>query len=350
MSKEILGLLRLRGCGGLALGAVVVALGTQLGMVALVLPAPVPQARAAVVSPDTSLSVDADPRPGSQLTLPAPVDDNPGSGQAELAAGNTASPVLSDANAGTPSAVQTEAAESEAETAAVASLSAPLPPDGWLRAALTVADSAASGRPPEAAPSKAATAEVESAGGSAVPATQQASAPASAASPEPPAIPIGPAPVSVPAVAEATTPPAPEPTAAAATVRESAAMADAGQLPTPNPSAWLAEAPDRHWVVQLAASRSRERVERLASTHRLSQLRTLMVETERSGRPWYSLIHGVHADFETAAAVGRDLAHQFGEGEPWIRRVQEVRSAAVTMVPVGAAIGAVATAAVASDD
>ncbi len=357
MPTKLSDLFQLRGSGGLALGAVAVALGSQLGMVALVLPTQAPPAHAAQ-SPNTEFPANLGPNEPSPSPVAADAHASvttaavdargaaPVSGQAEPNATSAIDPPTPASDPEAPTTV----AISEAGAEPVTPLS--LPPDAWLRSALLATD--LDQLPADDMVISTAVSAVERDEAIAEPvagAPQQASpsrlAPVRA--PELPQIPAEPASPTSPLAAAGPTAPTTEPASGAATSLGNRAV-------TPDPEqarakagtvadgAWMHDAPARAWVVQLMAARSRERIERLASAHQLPRVRTLMVESERSGRPWYSLIHGVYGSFEAAAAVGRELASRFGDGEPWIRRVQEVRSGAVALSSVGVAVDPVAAA------
>ena len=335
--------------GSLAAAAAAIALGAQLGMLVLVLPSPAPAAFAASVpSRSAVVSQGFGIGPEAPAAVPAPPARSPQSAPAELRVTETvvqtaAQPALAPELARilgtrpmTPPAAATAAVPAAAEEA-----QAGLAPDmDWGPAASRQPQHDSElAEGPERAPKPTVAPGLGPVGPSLadrnaarpVPGTVLAepAAPVPAAASEPVATPARP---QLPSLASAE----PEvpltealPVTAAAKLPE-----DAAGEPAAN---WMAEADPRAWTVQLAATRSRADLLQLAAHHGLPATRTLVIETERSGRPWYALVYGAYPSFDSAAAVGRELGGRLGEGEAWIRRVAEVRTAARSLEPVGVA-------------
>jgi DamX protein len=340
--------------GILAVAASAIALGAQLGILALVMPSAAPQAHAATkpagvgalvmlpesqVGSELSIAASATPFPpsslGSDRGTAIALESAPELDRIlDSAAAQGRHPADVDRAIGVASEpiVDTELAMLALHTE-VGSAEVPEPLQLPLLAALSE---------PQAEPRSEPNVEAEVAtvvSDAAGPEAQTALATPALEEAESPAVDDSPVAGSVPSISQPTTevatglsPSAPE--------LQPQDEETAGELSGPEPAsatgiAWMQQAEPRDWTLQLVATRSLERIVALASKHALPSERTLVVQSERSGRPWYALVHGVFPDFESAAAAGSELGARLGEGEAWIRRIDEVRGAAVSLQATG---------------
>ena len=113
------------------------------------------------------------------------------------------------------------------------------------------------------------------------------------------------------------------------------AGADAAPAETPSAAAappalsefelTLLDAPADSYTVQIIASTSEEGVREFIAAAQLGEVHGYF-ETRRRRAPWFVVVDGVYADWELASAARSRLAGEFGDLEPWIRRVAQIHA------------------------
>lgn len=98
--------------------------------------------------------------------------------------------------------------------------------------------------------------------------------------------------------------------------------AAAGGLLEPD---WLKGRDPKRYTVQLYSGKNMDKVREIATASAGIAPPAYFVTTSRSG-PWYSLVVGDFADFNSAQDAATKLAAQPGATKPWIRRFSEIQS------------------------
>ena len=87
----------------------------------------------------------------------------------------------------------------------------------------------------------------------------------------------------------------------------------------------LTEVPPDYYVVQLVALGTKEALEEYAARKALQGMSAARVE--RNGRLFYVLLLGVYPDRQAADDAAANLPPEFGEFDPWVRRVESLQQA-----------------------
>lgn len=122
------------------------------------------------------------------------------------------------------------------------------------------------------------------------------------------------------------TPPAP----AAAPPPEFPSQPEAAAEPPAHPRAalqredWIARQDPLTYTLQLLSSMDQDALLGFVRSHPLNDL--AYFESQREGRPWYSLIHGIFPDTAAARTAAEALPPELRKLRPWIRKLGDIQS------------------------
>ena len=88
---------------------------------------------------------------------------------------------------------------------------------------------------------------------------------------------------------------------------------------------WLKGRDPKRYTVQLYSGKDMSKLREMATANAGVAQPAYFTTTSRSG-PWYSLVIGDFADFNSAQAAASKLAGQSGATKPWIRRFSEIQA------------------------
>ncbi len=97
---------------------------------------------------------------------------------------------------------------------------------------------------------------------------------------------------------------------------------------SPGPSEFermLLDSPADSFTLQIIASTSEEGVRDFIAASQLGEIHGYY-ETRRQRGPWFVVIDGIYSDWETAMEARARRAGEFGDPEPWVRRISNVHS------------------------
>lgn len=88
---------------------------------------------------------------------------------------------------------------------------------------------------------------------------------------------------------------------------------------------WLKGRDPKRYTVQMYSGKDMSKLREMATANASVAQPAYFTTTSRSG-PWYSLVIGDFADFNSAQAAASKLAGQSGATKPWIRRFSEIQA------------------------
>jgi len=118
------------------------------------------------------------------------------------------------------------------------------------------------------------------------------------------------------------------PSTATAAANQTGSRTAAEENEFPSPSRFellLLDTPADHFTVQLVGASSEESVLEFIATAQLGGIHGYY-ETRQGRNPWFVVVDGVYPDWEAAMEARSRLAQNFGENDPWIRRVSNVHA------------------------
>ncbi|VAW94266.1 hypothetical protein MNBD_GAMMA20-1338 [hydrothermal vent metagenome] len=87
---------------------------------------------------------------------------------------------------------------------------------------------------------------------------------------------------------------------------------------------WLLSRDPQHFALQLIAGEHLDTLRKFIIQHKLKQ-HLAFYQTQRNGKPWYSLVYGDYPDKQRAINARNQLPRALREQKPWIRRFDSIQ-------------------------
>ncbi|MCG6887039.1 MAG: SPOR domain-containing protein [Proteobacteria bacterium] len=91
-----------------------------------------------------------------------------------------------------------------------------------------------------------------------------------------------------------------------------------------SPEDWIREQEPSYYTLQLASSKSRNRIEKYYSQNKL-QGKAGYYRNRRKDQDWYALVYGTYVTQQAARSAADNLPENLRQWSPWIRRMKDIQ-------------------------